>query len=378
MKMKRQLKWAFSSLFILMPFIMHGHQEDNFELSNEGYYISEFVVHTNVDGKIDADYLGWFFNTTSLKFHQKHSFNLSLLFTHGGQPTSRSVGDLQYFTNIEVGLLYGLNEMYYKYESDVAWFKIGQQDINMDFMFTENGLLFNHSSFGIDPGTTLNLPAPTAPYVSLSLTGKVTMANIDFKIGVFDGQYAEERGSLLPVSWRLKKSEGLIYIIEPEFTWLKKQVTTKIGALYHSGNFQNKNSGNTEKGLLSFHSISDFNFYQHDDRSYHLFYQINSSHKEVSDIDFYLGLGLRMEQPFKWAYQHELGFAMGHAHINSEKPITDMSFNVKSETALETTFKVSVSNWFAVQPYFQYIVFNEKETDLKEPKILGLRAHLNF
>ncbi|MGW8122061.1 carbohydrate porin [Roseivirga echinicomitans] len=378
MKTKRHLSLAFGLVIFFSPIILHAYQENDFELSNEGYYISEILSYNSPYSEKEVGYLGWFYNNTSLSFRQKHSLNVSFLFTHGLEPTVENAGFLQYFTNIESGLLYGFYEAYYQYQSENAWLKIGQQDIYTDFLYTENGLLFNHNSFGIDPVTTYNLPAPNAPYGALSLTGKFTLANIDFKLGIFDGQYAGERGSFLPISWHLRKSEGLIYLFEPEFTWLNERVTTRIGALYHSGSFENKTDGTDKKGILSLYSITDLNLHQAGEKSYHIFYQVNSASKKVSDIDLYLGLGFRAEQPFKSKYKHELGVAMAHARINSTQPIADNNFDFKSETAFEATFKADINEWLGFQPYFQYIVYKEEQVALKSPKVFGFRVNLSF
>ena len=279
--------------------------------------------------------MAWLSNNTSIHFNQKHSFNLGLMLTQGGQPSVRDIGDLQTFSNLEAGFLYGFNEVYYQYEAEEVWLKIGQQDINTDFMFSDNGLLFAHSSFGIDPATTINLPAPTYPYAALSITTRLSLfKQIDLRLGIFDGQFAKERGSFLPIYWSLKKSEGLIYLIEPELTWLNQRAITKFGLLYHSGDFENKSSGRLEKGLVSFYSISDFKFFSHGQKNYHLFYQVNSSSKSVIKIDFYLGLGLRLENPFHIKLNHEFGLAMAYAHINSDQPIVNNSFDIGSETVL--------------------------------------------
>lgn len=363
------------TLLILLPLESIAQ---NLKYSNNTAYLSEILTHTSENEGQKTHFLGWFLNNSVLALGEKHSVNLGLMLTHGGEPSADIVGDLQTFSNLEAGSLYGFYEIYYQYQTENFWLKIGQQDLNTDFLVSENGLLFTHSSFGIDPVATIGMPAPTYPPTAASLTVGIDLnEQIKLKLGVFDGQFAALNGSFLTVNWNLNKDEGLLYIIEPEFKLFNNRLTQKVGFYRHSGQFIDRETLNSSKGQSAFYLVSDYQLIEKGEKTANLFLQFNTSTKSVSDLNYYYGIGLRLTN-YVHGKPNEIGLALGHAKLNDDFTSVRNEFNLTSETVIELNYKQELSSWISLQPYFQWIGMNEISNAQKNPIIFALRAYIEF
>ncbi|MBO3700471.1 carbohydrate porin [Roseivirga sp. E12] len=374
-------KNSFLVLLYLALFTLYSSNEltsQTLEYTNETAYLTEILSHTSKNGGKDVHFIGWFLNTSTLAIGEKHSLNLGLMMTHGGEPSANIVGDLQTFSNLEAGSLYGLYEMYYQYQADDFWIKFGQQDLNTDFLVSENALLFTHSSFGIDPVATINMPAPTYPVTSVALTTGINLSEkLKLKLGIFDGQFAIPRDNFLTVNWNIPRDEGLLYIIEPEFKMFNGRLIQKVGYFCHSGQFVDKETQNISRGLSAYYLVSDLLLAKKEEKTTNLFLQFNTSTKSVSDLNYYYGIGLRLTNHLR-GKPNEIGLALGHAVLNDQFASVRNEYNLKSESIIEFNYKQEISDWLSLQPYFQWIGMNQITNNQKNPIIVALRAYIEF
>ncbi len=322
--------------------------------------------------------MGWLLGSGSVTYKSRHQLFLSLMFTHGGQPSAKDVGDVQTYSNIEAGLLYGFYETYYQYLGEKLRIKLGLQDINTDFLVSETALLFAHSSAGLDPMAAINIPGPTYPFYSAAATAIIDWStSTKTRLGIFDGRYAEPRNNFLPFDWKMNASEGFLLILEQELQFNKGKILLKPGVFYHTGNFVSRENGQTERGLWTIYQVSDFTLFKGETQSLSLYTQSSFSKPAVSNIKYYLGGGLRWSQPFQWKQDHQLGFCVAHANLPSVTEITEAPFLLDSETALELTFNVQAWPWLRVQPYVQWIM-QDKAVPAAEIFTATLRAVAEF
>lgn len=359
----------------------------SFSFENSTTYLSEIVGHNSENEGENIHFIGWFLNTSSFKLNESHSLNIGLMLTHGGEPSANIVGDLQVFSNLEAGFLYGFNEVYYQYEKEDFWVKLGQVDINTDFILSESGLMYTHSSFGIDPGATLNMPAPTYPVTALSLSTQIPIHHhLKLKLGVFDGQFAQPKNDFLTIDWTLNKDEGLLFIIEPEFSLFDGRLIQKVGFYHHSGLFLDRavtdniqNQSPLKRGLSTLYTVSDLNLKTWaNGKKLDLFLQTAWSEKRVSLISNYLGFGVKASNFIESLPQNEIGIAIASANVNSEGYNAQEWNNLASETVIEVTYKQQIKEWLNLQPYFQYIGMKEIGNKEKNPSILGFRMNWEF
>ncbi len=364
--------------FWAMCFTQLGLAQDTLKFENQFEYTVEALNVSTPFGEKHTEFLGKILNQSTLSLGSKHSLNLGLMIVHDNMPSALRVGDLQTFSNLEAGNLYGFNELYYQFKTENLTIKVGGQDINTDFFVTENGLLFAHSSMGIDPVATVNMPTPTYPFTGFSVSANWNInKTLGLRVGVFDGQFANARNKFLPVSWTLSGNQGFLYLLEPEVRLFKNRLITKVGAYHHSGFFPKKDAGGRGK-FWGFYNISDLKLSEIGQESIHFYYQINATSKALSDLDLYYGLGFRFVNVLRLQKENELGIGLAHASINTDFPSVRNQYDIHSETVLEINWKVQINNKIALQPYFQYINIKEIDTDLKEPVVFALRAYFNL
>ena len=355
----------------------NAFSQNEFEFENEFNYTAEALSFSTPLAETHTEFLGWLHNMSTLKYGN-HSLNLSVMITHDNMPSATRMGDIQTFSNLEAGNLYGFNEAYYQFKSEKLTIKLGNQDINSDFFLSNNGLLFAHSSMGIDPVATVNLPIPTYPFTALSFSTSWKLNNLlTLKAGVFDGKFSEHRDRFLPISWTIKKEEGLIYVFEPELILFQNRVNAKFGVYHHSKNFVKKDNSGVES-LWGFYAISDIVISEGNQKSTHAYYQFNATTKSISNLDYYIGAGMRFVNALPIACKNELGVGLAYVHVNTGYQSVLNEYAVSSETVLEINWKAKINDNISLQPYFQYIYINDIGTELKEPIVIALRAYLTL
>lgn len=301
------------------------------------------------------------------------------MLSHGGTPSENIVGDLQTFSNLEAGLLYGFNEVFYQYARDDFWLKIGQVDINTDFMFSSNGLLFAHSSFGIDPVLTINLPAPTYPVTGFSITSQIPINDqLKVRLGAFDGQFGMPENNYLGLDWSISRDEGLLLLSEFEIDLFQNDLNQKFGVYHHSGQFYNYVEEENSRGQTAFYYIADWKAFQWNGTTANFFVQFDKAQRSNSQILYYFGGGIKLERYSTNNKKRELGLAFGHAEVNEVDEVILQNYNLKGETVFEASFKFELNPKFSLQPYIQWINIESLNQEDRNPFILAFRAHINL
>ena len=366
------------SVFLLSLTFQASEAQVELKFENEFNYILEALTVTTPLNTKHTEFLGWLHNMSTLRLGEKHSINLSVMITHDNMPSALRVRDLQTFSNIEAGNLYGFNEVFYQFETEKLTVKVGGQDINSDFFVTENGLLFTHSSMGIDPVATINMPAPTYPFTAFSINAAWQIKDqVKLRAGFFDGQFANARDRFLPISWTLNNQQGLIYVFEPEFSFFKNRMITKLGAYHHSGRFIKKDNSGIGN-FWGFYNISDIQIHQMGRQSINFYYQINKSTNNLSDLDFYYGIGFRFVNLLNIEQNNQLGVGIAHASLNTQFQSVINEYGISSETVLEINWLVTLSKQISLQPYFQFINIKDIGNDFKEPVVFAFRGYLTL
>jgi len=214
-------------LFLLTPFFLscsltHAQNEldsSDFKIKNSTAYIAEFFTTNSERQEYFFQPLGLIINSTAAQFKTHHNFRIDAMLSYGAEPTAHITRDLQTFSNIEAGFLFGFFQFCYQYAKNNFWLKVGHQDINSDFLIPDYGLSFSRSSFGIDPVATINMPAPTYPVSAMSVTSQIRFNNqYTLRLGVFDGQFEGPNGDFLGLKTRLDKDEGYLFWVENQLS----------------------------------------------------------------------------------------------------------------------------------------------------------------
>ncbi len=352
-----------STVLLFTPF---GLQSQTDSLSNQRafhwnvLYTGDLV--SNFDGGIKTGtmYLGLANLKFGLDFEKAGWWNggklsVNMANTHGGQPSLALVGDFQGVSNIEAGNLTFLFELWYKQRFGSVIFTLGLQDLNVTFATTENGALFNNSSFGIQSSIADNIPTPIFPLTGLGAMIEWEI-NKDFSVhtALFDGTPDDFENNPYNINWKLSNDDGYLTVCEIQ---IHKSLIKDLPGTYKIGGYFHEHNDNTvmeqENGGVYF--IADQTICSQGNSNLSLFSQIGFSPKSKNNHNHYYSLGLNCTGIFG-RLNDIAGLAVAYAGIDNNA--------VGSETAVELTYQLQLNKYIYLRPDIQYII-NPAGTDLK-------------
>jgi len=232
-------------------------------------YTTDFVGFKNSNSDLQSGMLGHIdlsmeLNTESLGLWKNGTTMIYIINDHGSNPTANSVGDIQTFSNIEAPARTKLYECWYEQQMGDLSIKIGQQNVNGEFVFSETGLNLINSAFGVIPTVSSNIPISIFPNTSIGIRGIYSVTpNWNILVGVFDGEPGDETNDPYGYNWEISKNEGAIMLVESQNSIIDKttdeiKATIKLGYWHSSSEFEDIVSGDKEKGNFGLYTIDDF------------------------------------------------------------------------------------------------------------------------
>ncbi|MDR1761155.1 MAG: carbohydrate porin [Bacteroidales bacterium] len=351
--------------------------------SLEAAYVSD--VYSNAAGglKTGGGYMGMGnlqmgFDTEKARWWKGGSFFINGANIHGKSLSEHFAGDLQVASNIDAGNHSYLHELWFKQEFENFSFTVGLQDLNADFLSSENAGEFINSSFGIPPVISCNLPVPIFPLTGLGVSAQWNISkNYMWQSTFFDGHQTDFENNPHNIHWKFYKDDGVFIATEfhAKFTIKEKEGTYTLGTYYHSGlsEFDEKTqlTHTMFKNNYGFYFIADQTIFKREQQKIGLFTQVTTAPKSKNVHCHYLGLGANYYGIFSKSGKDILGLAAAFFDVHKT--------NKKHETAIELYYKWQFNDTFAVQPDIQYII-NPSGTDAGIPNaLLGMvRLHINF
>ncbi len=326
---------------------------------------------SNLDlvGIVDTAKMGWWERGRFFVYGQ----NLS------GKPISTSdVGDIQLFSNLDSTISATERPQFttiaeYWYEHlvvDELWrIKVGKQDANADFAFTDLGGDFVNSSFGLPP----MIPLPTFPSQALGIASFLNLTDETIlALGIYDGTLPSGPQG---VRWGFDTlgDNGAISLYQIEH---KPQLgtdgefpsTIRLGGWFHSSNdswseFDDAIAPRTfGHNYGYFASVDQLIWKEHlgtdDDQGLGIFFQFGWAPSNRNVIREYYGGGLVYKGLLPNRDDDLLGLAFASAllseHFRASSDMVGLS-PAPSETAVELFYKTLLGPNMSVQPDIQYI-----------------------
>ena len=186
-----------------------------------------------------------------------NEFHVSALYPHGGSISEYS-GDLSAVSNIDAYDTVRLFEIWVqqRFWRDRVSLRLGQLAADEEFAVAEHGAVFINSVLGWPPFYSMNTPAPAYPVTALG-------ARIDFQVApeflvraaVFDGDPGEEPVNNHGTRVRLGSDEGALMAVEATYSPNVAEGglggSYKLGAWYHTGDFEHQRIDDTGQSLSS-------------------------------------------------------------------------------------------------------------------------------
>jgi porin len=89
---------------------------------------------------------------------------------------------------------------------------VGLQDLNSDFAVSDNGGLFNNSSFGIHSSISENISSPIFPLTALGLNLKWNVSeSFLWQVAVFDGTPDDYASNPYNIHWQQLRVKQVIF-----------------------------------------------------------------------------------------------------------------------------------------------------------------------
>jgi len=258
----------------------------------------------------------------------------------GGNPTDYT-GDFQGYTNIEAPNQWIVHEAWYQQEFNDGTLSIlaGLHDMNSEFYVTEFGSLFLNSSFGIGPDLTGNVPASIFPKAALGARVKIQPTeNTYIQAAMYDGDSTTRN---------FNAAEGKLWVTEAGVS--SDSGTYKLGYWQHTAN--KDFAGQMFSNDYGVYGVIDQELLQlNNDGVIGAFLQYGYTPKSRNKIYTYIGAGLHMHGIVPNRSEDDLGLAIARADSHVSRTATKVS-----ETAVELTYRLVLTPWFAVQPSLQLI-----------------------
>lgn len=300
-------------------------------------------------------------NTERMNLWKGGTFFIYALNNHG-KSISNLVGDFQGVDNIEALSNNRLYEFWYQQEIGNLSITLGQHDLNSEFAISKYGAdVFIHSSFGIQPDISANIPVSIFP---VSTLGAIVEWRISKKLrflnGVYDGYPGGQLENPNSLDIKLGNNEGVITIHEIQYSAGNdpfRESTYKLGLWNHTANIiSNGKQYKNRQGIYFIADQSLFSKEKKNGQGLSVFTQIGIPLNKAGSIKSYLGGGLVYSGLFYGRDEDTMGIAFGHAAFSNVYRIEHEKNAFENETAIEFTYKLILNAHFSIQPNFQYVL----------------------
>lgn len=323
-------------------------------LSYSASYVGDAV--RNFHGGITPDngYLGCAnirinFSTDKANWWHGGEFMVNGANTHGSTPTESFIGDFQGAINIEAGNLTYMHELWYKQTFGKLTTVIGLQDVNAEFITSDNSSLYINSSFGTPSTISENIHAPIFPLTAFGLQIHYHFSEQNaLKIAIFDGFPDEADVNPYNLKWRLGNKDG--YITFTEFS-TKLSLLRENEGNFRFGAYTHNHLTDTTKFIrkYGFYLVADQYLYTSNrGQTFAVFVQASYGPSKENLNNYYLGMGLNISNIRMRKINSTLGIAMAHAGLKTPEYI--------HETSIELTYKMELTENISIQPDVQYII----------------------
>lgn len=274
--------------------------------------------------------------------------------THGGNFSQEKIGDYQVASNIEAGDHIYIHELFYQQNIYNFTIKLGVQDLNVDFLVSENSSLFLNSSFGVPSVIAHGIPAPIYPLTAMGAVAQIHFNDaISFKTSVYDGLPISFENNPYNTNWHINDKHGFQFFNEIDFRTQfigNKNTTIKLGFYHHTGiNDQSSEYYEAYSKKNGYYLIFDHDIWQSEQKKISLFGQATySPSKKETDNNLYLGFGAVLSNVLNIVNDDKFGIALAYTKFNTEQ--------FKYELAIETFYRFKVFRSLDFQPDLQYII----------------------
>lgn len=309
---------------------------------------------------------------------QGATFFANTLYFYGNDVSGERVGDFNAITNLYTDTSFNFYKIFLQqsFGSGDSFFKLGQIALDDDFMVSESALPFLNASFGPLPIQSGNTAAPV-----YALAAPGAMINYEPETGWFARAafYGGDSGPVVSgnqgFGWNTGGASGWMLMAEGGFKYGEEDASVfKVGGYYHTGDFERFSNGGIESGLHSFYAVLDHRLIAPNGcPGLNVFVRGGITPEgDLAVVSSYAEAGLVASGVCR--DDDSLGFGASWTELSDG--FVNAEGGTSSETVLELTYQVSLSEWCVLQPDLQYIIDPQGGGD--DAFLTGLRVGISF
>lgn len=356
-------------------------------------------------------------------FHWRGVFCIRAYQIHGRGLSLNDLGNnINTVSSIEADRSTRLFEFWYEQHID-HWLRIriGQQAADQEFLVSSTARVFINSTFGFPslPGTDLPAGGPDYPLATPAIRFRFDPSDeLTIYAGLFNGnptgaafgnpdpQHADPSGTAF------RTSDGALAMLEVRYNPgnTDDSGTYRLGAWFNSERFPSQRFASNGASLASplssgtprllgndysAYGIIDQPIYRDKDsgQSLNAFFRAVGAPGDRNLVSFYFDTGFAFQGPFG-RQNDTVGLGFGYAQIGNAARALDMDmaaitpgYPVRSrEAVLELTYQIQVTDWWQLQPDFQYVIApnggvpnpNAPGQKIGSAAVIALRSTISF
>lgn len=287
----------------------------------------------------------------------KHSVFISYQ-AQRGEIGSDSVGDIQAYSNIDEDNFSRWYEVYYQYDADNGYLRIGKTDANGEFAVNDHGANFINSSMGFSP-TILGFPTYPSPALSI-VAGVQIHQDVQLAAGVYAAEHYNDFAEQF-------------YVAELRYQ-INEHSLLKLGWWRDSNTypraFDEQQDATSGYYALLQNSLPNTRWFG--SQSSHWYGQLGYADEKISEINWHFGTGIEFISPFARS-EHSMG--LGLSYVKLSPWIIE---NATSETAIEAFYSWPLHTNLLLKPDLQYIISPSGNQEINNALIFTLRLELSY
>jgi porin len=217
-----------------------------------------------------------------------------------------------------------------------------------------------------------NVPFPTYPNPALGISAQaIIKENLLIRVGLFD---AKGKGGCWGFGTAFATDAHNVSALELDWRyWSSRRGSVKLGGWRRGGDCEVIGVSGSKSSNFGSYLILEQGILGNPENSgscFDTFFQYGHAQDDRNDIPNYFGGGFTVKRLMKKRPDDVIGIGFACAVFNSKLA------SMEDETAIETFYLASVTNWLMVKPDVQYIM-NPGGTE-ENAFVLGLRFFIAF
>ena len=342
----------------------------------EGY--AKFGVGLNLERA-----LGW----------ESATLYANVLYPHGEGLTQRSVHDLNVVSNIDGYDSVRLYKLWFQKSFSEGYYslRLGLIAADKEFFTSDSAGIFINNAFGTPTVFSQSIPGPIYPVSApgIRLRWEPTPA-LSFRAAAFSGDVGTQTTYPHQVSLRLRPENGVLLLVEgayktrqdPNSSGLPS--TFKLGTFYDRKPFADSLGGPIHDSNYGGYLVADQQMYRESSndgsaRGLSVYSRVGFAPKDRNLVDFDAEAGLNYVGLVRARARDIVGVGVAYTHISTDSrlPLGQPSAGYREEL-IEVSYLAPVTDWFSVQPDFQYIIHPGATSGRPNALVVGLRVILSF